>query len=188
MVFFCHLWLCVWCQHRVSISITSTSSAKYFQKETCFTISYAIILPQQFSITGNFHIRTYTFTIFFCMIFFCNVYGSPRYKLIWVSKYLDTLGFKIIYFGHHRGWGAFGGHPMENLSVRVVGSYLKQGGQVVMWGEGHNLAPLVDIGCCNDLPKPWWVIAHVPYPPISSYPVFTWHHWLSSVLTYLAEV
>lgn len=74
---------------------------------------HASLLAMQLYCLSNFQsqvIFIYVLThspFFFCMIFFCNVYGSPRYKLIWVSKYLDTLGFKIIYFGHHRGfWGS----------------------------------------------------------------------------------
>ena len=40
---------------------------------------------------------------------------------------------------------------------RGVGSYLKLGGQLVMWG--YNLPPLVDLGL-TDLPKSGWLIAH----------------------------
>ena len=36
---------------------------------------------------------------------------------------------------------------------RDVGSYLKLVGQVVIWGGGHNLPPLVEIGL-TDMPKP----------------------------------
>ena len=44
----------------------------------------------------------------------------------------------------------------------VVGSYLKLGGQVVMWGA--NQPPLVEIGPTY-LPKLVWVIVHPAHPP-----------------------
>ena len=58
--------------------------------------------------------------------------------------------------------------PRPLPSSRGVGSYIKLGGQVVMWGAQS--APLVDIGL-TDLPKPGWVNAHSAHPspmPLSS--------------------
>ena len=55
------------------------------------------------------------------------------------------------------------------LSGSDVGSYLNQGGQVAMMGEGgHNLPPLVEIGLTN-VPKPK-VGNCPPCPPISYVP------------------
>ena len=62
-----------------------------------------------------------------------------------------------------------------------VGSYLKLGGQVVMWG--HNLPPLVKIGF-TDLPKPWYP-THPSPPPLFLLEIidqFTYY-----VLTYTAD-
>ena len=42
-----------------------------------------------------------------------------------------------------------------------VGSYLKLGGQVVIWEQ--NLPPLVEIGS-TDLPKPEWAAARPSHP------------------------
>ena len=44
------------------------------------------------------------------------------------------------------------------IDHRGVGSYLKLGGQITMWG-----AQLVKIGL-TDLPKPGWTIAHPAHP------------------------
>ena len=59
-----------------------------------------------------------------------------------------------------------GKHTFQKLlHSSDVGSYLKFGGQVVMWG--HNLPPLVEIGL-TDLPKRGWAIAH-PVQPFSTF-------------------
>jgi hypothetical protein len=51
-----------------------------------------------------------------------------------------------------------------------VGSYLKLGGQLVLWG--HNLPPLVEIGL-TDLLKAWWAIAHPAHPSSTSQNFFS---------------
>ena len=67
------------------------------------------------------------------------------------------------------------GKTVSSTLLRGVGSYLKLGGQVVMWG--HNLPPLVDVGL-TDLPKPWWAISHSAHP--SPTPLLSC--WLPSII------
>ena len=53
------------------------------------------------------------------------------------------------------------------MTITDVGSYLKLGGQVVMWGaQLYNLPPLVEIEL-TDITTPGWAIAH---PAISYVP------------------
>ena len=58
-------------------------------------------------------------------------------------------------------------------TIRGVGSYLKLGGQVVLWGD--NLPSLVGLGL-TDLLKPEWAIAYPahpsPTPLLGFYPLF----------------
>ena len=63
---------------------------------------------------------------------------------------------------------------MEYLSVRGVGSYLKLGGQVVMWGAQS--VPSGKVGL-TDLPKPGWEIAQSAHP--SPTPLLSYSRWIA---------
>ena len=63
---------------------------------------------------------------------------------------------------------------MDCKCFSEVGSYLKLGGQVVMWR--HNLPPLVEIGL-TALPKPGWAIAH--HAPQSPTSLLSYSRWIA---------